>query len=124
MIKRLSALALLLVFAGSSASGISPHLDGEGGCSMACCKAAHTATAESVFAKLCCKLGCNLPAGTQSSSAIDQFSRWVRPMPAASAFNAGLHAVIWLMQARFPYSSIPRQREASWRFLETGALLI
>src|SRR5215472_7276985 len=123
MIRRLSLLTFLLLFAGNSISGTSPHFDGEGGCSMECCKAAHENGDQSLGPKLCCKVECKQPAGTQASpSAGEAYATRSVSLPTTS--DASVVVVHYLNQARFPDSPTRHISGSCRRFLETGTLLI
>ena len=124
MSRRLSVLALLLVFGSGSISASSFHVDGEGGCAMSCCKAAREGGTRSLLPQICCKLECKQPGGTQTSTATDQFSRSGRSLTPVSNFNANLQTALYLSQTHFPHSLSARAARSSRRFLETGALLI
>jgi hypothetical protein len=121
--RRLSILAFLLLFGSGFISGGSPHLEGEGGCTMQCCKAAHDSDHGSLLPKLCCKLECKQPASTQTSNPSSQFFTAARSLPAVSFSDAWRHAFC-LNQARFSHSLTRNVQESSCKFLKTGALLI
>src|SRR5262249_36476287 len=123
MIRRLSILTFLLLFGGNSISGTSPHFDGEGGCSMECCKAAHENGDQSLGPKLCCKVECKRPAGTQDSSSTSLASATRSGSP-PRALNGSLGVVHYLNQTRFPDSPTRHISGSCRRFLETGTLLI
>jgi hypothetical protein len=122
--RRLSVVVLLLLFGANSISAISPHIEGEGGCPMACCKAAHGSGARSVLPKLCCKVDCKLPAGTQTSNAFTQFSFAARSLPPIPNSNDSLRLAVYLDHARFPYSVTGIAGGPLRTFLKNGALLI
>ena len=122
--RRLSVAALLLLFGANSISAVSPHIGGEDGCSMACCKAAYDSGARSLLPKLCCKLECKLPADTQTSTAFTQFSFAARSLSPTPNFNDSLRLALFLDDARFPHSVAGIARRPSRTFLENGALLI
>ena len=123
MIRRLSILAFALSFIGNSISDASPHLDGEGGCPMACCIAAHGDGASSLGPKLCCKVDCKQPAGTRVSSTagVACATRSVSPRITPDADPGVIH---YLSQTRFPNSPTRYLSGSCRRFLETGTLLI
>src|SRR5215470_13701133 len=124
MSRRLSVLALLLLFGSGSISASSFHVDGEAGCAMSCCKEARGSGTESLLPQLCCKLECKQPAGTQSSAAKDQFSRSARSLRPVSNLNPGSQTDGYLNQSHFAHSPSRQVAGSSRRFLETGALLI
>ncbi len=124
MIRRLSILAFLLFFVGNSISDASPHLDGEGGCPMACCKAAHGTGASSLLPKICCKVDCKQPAGTRTSTSSAQFSIAPPSMPPVPARAGDIWVALNLNHARFPHSLTRIAGGSSRTFLENGALLI
>src|SRR5215470_10525779 len=124
MSRRLSVLALLLLFGSGSISASSFHVDGEAGCAMSCCKEARESGARSLLPQLCCKLECKQPGGTQTSSATDQFSRSAPPLTSGSNLNPGSQTDVYLNQSHFAHSPSRQVAGSNRRFLETGALLI
>jgi len=124
MSKRLFILFLLIVLSASSLFGMSPHFPGEGGPRTACCKAALEKGAQSNLPRLCCKLGCDEPGGTQSSASITELSDLARTISAVTDFVFRPNTDLYFRQIRFPNSPTRNIDGSSYKFLETGAFLI
>src|ERR1700724_715788 len=104
MRKQLLILAFIVTLTGNALAGESPHLDGDGGCSMACCKAAHSTNSGSLLSKLCCKLDCKQPAGTQASSATTSFTDLQQRASSGDASVLRPEVLLYIRQVRFPDS--------------------
>jgi hypothetical protein len=124
MTRRLSILAFLLLFGSNAISDASPHLDGEGGCPMACCEAAHAGGTGSVLPKLCCKVDCKQPAGTRTSTGSSQLTVAARSLPPTSRLDGGRRLALYLNRAHFPNWPARIAGKSSRAFLENGVLLI
>src|SRR5262245_48119617 len=123
MIRRLSILVFLLSLAGHSICGTSSLFDGGGGCSMECCKAAHQNSDQSFGPKLCCKVDCKEPGGTQVSPSTGVASA-TRSVSVPTISDTSLNAAHYLDQVRFPNSPTRHISGSCRRFLETCTLLI
>src|SRR5262249_49022644 len=69
MIKRLIPFLFLLSVAGNALAAVSPHQDGEGGCSSDCCQTARHPGQDAVASKLCCLSECQESAETTNPHA-------------------------------------------------------
>jgi hypothetical protein len=125
MIRRVSILTFLLLLGANSISGVSAQPESEGGCTMACCKAALQGGSGSALPKLYCKLECKEPASTNGSSGASVTSGAARSESPASHNNKVIpDPAFYLTQVRFPHSPTRHLAGCSSRFLETGSLLI
>jgi hypothetical protein len=68
MIKKLLILAFIIAVAANALAARSPHIDGDGGCSLSCCQAARETSNELSLSGLCCVMDCKQPAGTNATS--------------------------------------------------------
>lgn len=122
--KWLLTIWFLVATAGNSLAAVTPHLEGDAGCEMSCCRKAHQAGPESLPSKICCKLECEQPASVPSSATIAATTSTQDQAPADVWFVRLPEVGHYLKQTRFPDSPNRRINGSSSRFLETGALLI
>src|SRR5256885_3712398 len=123
MAKLLLTLLFIVVTTGNSLAAVSPHLEGDGGCTMSCCKAAHDEGQHTLLSRICCKFDCKQPAHTATSSFTNSIT------PVQHKVSAAVHFVFapentYIQHARFPKSPTRNIAGSSDRFLETGLLLI
>lgn len=124
MIKRLVILAFVVTVVGNALTGVTPHLDGEGGCSMSCCEDARQNGKTSAFSRLCCITDCGQPAGgTSSITAASVMGPKQKPGPVIFLVTEP-ETDTYVRQVRFPTSPTRNLAGSSDRFLESGALLI
>ena len=116
-------MAFLTAVTANALAAVSPHQDGEGGCSPTCCKAARENRQNANLSTLCCALDCKQPAGTHSSATNVTASAQRQRCPVAH-FVSRLETVLYNQQTRFPDSPTRAVSGSSNRYLETGALLI
>ena len=123
----MSRLLLIVGFIASvgvnSLAGVNPHLEGDGGCSASCCRAAHNKGQESVASRFCCLFDCKQSGESHSSSASQIAAAQNRDLSAAY-FIFKPEAVFFTGHARFPNSPARNIFGSSDRYLETGSLLI
>lgn len=123
----MSRLLLIVGFIASvgvnSLAGVNPHLEGDGGCSASCCRAAHKKGQESVASRFCCLFDCKQSGESQSSSPSQISGAQIRDLSAAyfvfkpeAGFSTG--------HAKFPNSPTRNIAGSSDRYLEHGSLLI
>ena len=67
MIRRVFILVFLFSVACNALAAVSPHMEGDGGCSADCCRAARHNGPQKASAKLCCLTQCNQAAEIQGS---------------------------------------------------------
>src|SRR5215467_14302037 len=104
MIRRLSILSFLLLLGANSISGVSARPESEGGCTMACCRAALECTDHSALPKLYCQLECKQPADTNGSPATSVTSTAPPSASPASLDRLVPDSASHLTQAPFPHS--------------------
>jgi hypothetical protein len=120
----LLTLAFIIAVMANSLGAVSPHIEGEGGCSAACCHQAHQRDSESNASKLCCKLECSQPGGTHAASTTT-FTVPAADKNFSGSANTGAHlAYILFRRLSFPKSPTRNIAGSSERYLETGTLLI
>jgi|SRR5438552_16125868 len=123
----MSRLLLIVGFIASvavnSLAGVNPHLEGDGGCSASCCRAAHKKGQESVASSLCCLFDCK-QSGESRSSSMCQLAAAQKKNPFAAYFVFKPEADLLTSHPRFPHSPTRKIAGASDRYLETGSLLI
>jgi|SRR5437867_1240713 len=114
MMKRLSALALVLALGGSVLAGVPLHSNDKE-CSMTgmmdCCKRAQLQmdSPEVVAARLCCAINCPQPAQTESTSAGRTSPPAVAPVhPAIAALPATSPRFSPFSSSAFPQSANPQ----------------
>jgi hypothetical protein len=124
MLKRCLITVFVVVAAINSLAAVSPHLDGEGGCSVNCCQSARGESPASVLESLCCKLVCNQPASVPGSSAtnLTPADRQKTFFQAQSSLQP--EAILYIRQVRFPSSPTQSIAGSSDRFLQSGSLRI
>jgi hypothetical protein len=116
-------LTFVVAVASNALAGVSPHLDGDAGCTMACCQAARNEGQDSLPPRLCCKFECKQPAGTHVAPDNSVIASRHNP-PVDVHFILGSQAVLHIRQVGFPSSPTLNVAASSKRFLETGTLLI
>jgi hypothetical protein len=123
----MSRLLLVIGFIASvgvnSLAGVNPHLDGDGGCSASCCRAAHKEGKQSVVSRFCCLFDCKQSGESHSSSTI-QFAATQKKHLSTAYFVFKPETVLSGEYARFPNSPTRNIAGSSDRYLETGSLLI
>src|SRR5947199_4444366 len=124
MLKRLLIIGFILAVAGNSLAAVSPHMEGEGGCSMTCCRAAHEGGQQTLLSRICCKFGCKQPAGNHSAPSTNLFSETRHKASPIAQFAFTPELALYIRQTRFPTSPTRSIVGSSTRFLETGSLLI
>src|SRR2546426_4563378 len=119
----MARLLLILSFVASvgvnSLAGVNPHLDGDGGCSASCCRAAHNKGQESVASSFCCLFDCKQSGESHSSSPSQLAARQKKDFCAAQ-FVFKPEVVLSTGRARFPNSPTRNIAGSSDRYLETG----
>ena len=122
----MARVLLILGFIASvgvnSLAAINPHLDGDGGCSASCCRAARQKGQESVASSLCCLFDCKQSGESHSSSSAGQIA--VARNSSAVHFGLSPEAVFSTAYQRFPNSPTGNIAGSSDRYLKTGSLLI
>jgi hypothetical protein len=123
----MSRLLLIAGFIASvgvnSLAGVNPHLEGDGGCSASCCRAALKEGQESVVSRFCCLFYCKQSGESHSSSTI-QFAAAQKKHLYTTHFVFKPEAVLLAEYLRFPNSPTRNIAGSSDRYLETGSLLI
>src|SRR5436853_1906776 len=118
-------LVLILGFVVSSGmnglDGVTPHFEGEGGCSPECCRAARK-KGNDVRAVLCCFLNGGQSGETNSSSATSQTIRPRNRNFSATYYIFEPKAGSSIAQTNFPNSPTINNTDSSNRYLETGSL--
>jgi hypothetical protein len=114
MMKRLSALALVLALGVSVLAGVPLHSN-DNECSMTgmmdCCKLAQMQmdSPEAAAARLCCAINCSQPAQTESTSAARRSTPAVAPVhPAVAALPATSPRFSPFGNSTFPHSANPQ----------------
>jgi len=107
----------------NSLAGVNPHLEGEGGCSASCCRAAHKQGQESTVSRFCCLIGCKQSSENHQSTTTQIAPAKKKDIAIANlAFNpeaaeSARHSTILNSPSRTIFGS-------SDRYLEIGSLLI
>ena len=123
MSRFLLIVGFIISVGGNSLAGVNPHLDGDGGCSATCCRAARDVGQESVVSKICCLFDCK-QSGESHSSLTIQFAAAQKKDLSATHFVFKPEAVLFTEYARFPNSPTRNIAGSSDLYLETGSLLI
>jgi len=123
MIRRFLATIFLTVFTANSLAAITPHTDGEGGCSPDCCQSARDNIPESFVSSLCCMLDCKQssetsPTTTSATGAPQKYDLLTLQ------FTFNQEDFSYISQARFPSSPSRNIAGSTSRYLETSTLLI
>ena len=124
MMRLLIILGFVITVAVNSLAGVSPHLDGEGGCSMSCCQAARRNDEQSKLSRLCCATDCKQPGSTHGTSSITPLSEARHKAPVVEHTWLNLETGSYISTSRFPKSPTTKMAGSSDRYLETGSLLI
>jgi hypothetical protein len=124
MMRRVVILIFIITVAANSVAGVSPHLDGDAGCSMACCQSAHQNDEHSSFSKLCCATDCKQPGGTQTTSASSLLSQIRHKASDVAHSFVSLETGSYASTKKFPKSPTTKMAGSSDRYLETSKLLI
>jgi hypothetical protein len=124
MAKLLLTSLFIVVTIGNSLAAVSPHLEGDGGCAMSCCQAAHDDGQHALLSKICCKFDCKQPADTTTSSSANSIILAQHKVSADAHFIFAIENTQYIKHARFPKSPTRNIAGSSNRFLETGSLLI
>ena len=123
----MSRLLLIVGFIASvgvnSLAGVNPHLEGDGGCSASCCRAAHNKGQEAVASSLCCLFDCK-QSGESDSPSTSQIAPAQKKHLAIPHFVFSSAAIVSAKDARFSNSPTRNTFGSSDRYLETGSLLI
>jgi hypothetical protein len=121
MMRKLVMFIFVVSVATNSIAAVSPHLDGDGGCSAVCCQAARRTGRGATLSKLCCLADCKQPSGTQAASPSDVFvAEKHKPATLASHLEDGLSTCASSSLG----SSICIAAGPTDVYLKTGALLI
>ena len=123
MSRSLLIVGFIASVAVNSLAGVNPHLAGDGGCSMSCCRAAHKEGQQSAVSRFCCLFDCKQSGETNSSSA-SQLAAVQKKDSCAAYFIFQPELVLPTGHARFPNSPTTHIVGSSDRYLETGSLLI
>jgi len=121
-------LALIVTFLGTvvinSMAAVTPHPEGEGGCSLSCCQEARRNEPGSSFSKLCCALDCKQPAGTHAAASTISISEL--RLRGFSLLRCDFASEVLLSTRRVAFPSSPTRSIAGStdRYLEIGTLLI
>ena len=123
MAKCILAVIFIAVTAGNSLAAVSPHLEGDTGCTMDCCQKGQMPEPESTGSAICCKVDCEQPAGipaTPPNSSTTTPHDRVYDVRAVSMTET----VFYFQRTRFPSSPTRNLAGSSNRFLEIGTFLI
>ncbi|MGH9832176.1 MAG: hypothetical protein ACREBD_36605 [Blastocatellia bacterium] len=123
MVRRLLEIIFLVTFAANSLAAITPHVDGEGGCSPDCCQSARGNTSETFVSSLCCMLDCKQSSETSPTTTSVAGAPQQRHL-FTIRFNFNQEDSSYLSQARFPSSPSRNIAGSTDRYLETSVLLI
>ncbi|HYP29019.1 MAG TPA: hypothetical protein VE262_20075 [Blastocatellia bacterium] len=125
---RLLLLVFIIVVACNSFAAVTPHADGEGGCSTACCRNAREGNSTSAVSRLRCLMNCEQPAGHQAASPANAFSseRQKERAPASVMFATGpaLGRAFSLAHSGARRETFAPARAPVSLYLQTGSLLI
>src|SRR5216683_794262 len=103
----MSRLLLIVGFIASvgvnSLAGVNPHLEGDGGCSASCCRAAQKGGQESIVSRFCCLFDCKQSGENHSSSTI-QFAAAQKKDLSTAHYVFNPEAVLFTEYTRFPNS--------------------
>ena len=123
MIRRFLATIFLIVFTANSLAAITPHTDGEGGCSPDCCQSARENTSETFVSRLCCMLDCKQSSETNpTTTSVIGAPQKQNLFTVQFTFNQEDSS--YLSHARFPSSPSRNIAGSTSRYLETSTLLI
>src|ERR1044071_596943 len=122
MKKSLLIFGFIASVAVNSLAAVTPHFEGEGGCSSACCRAAHGRGQEALRSSLCCLVDCKQSGTTQSLSPTSQIATTLRDCSTAIVVRP--EALLSSYHVRFPNSPTRNVAGSSDRYLQTGSLLI
>ncbi len=123
MIKRFLVTVFLVVFTANSLAAITPHTDGEGGCSPDCCQSARENTSETFVSSLCCMLDCKQSSETSPTTTLVAGAP-KKHNPSTIQFTFNQEGFSYLSQTRFPSSPSRNIAGSTDRYLETSTLLI
>lgn len=125
MTSRLLIAAFLLAITGNALAGVSPHLDGGGGCAPSCCEAARDDGPGSYIAQVCCLTDCSQPGGTHSPTPTASIASQRQKSFSAVLFSLDPDPLAsFIRYKRFPKSPTKKVAGSTDRYLETGSLLI
>ncbi|HKG21038.1 MAG TPA: hypothetical protein VKC34_04000 [Blastocatellia bacterium] len=124
MKSRLPLLVFIIMVACNSLAAVTPHADGEGGCSAACCQNAREGGSASALSRLRCLMNCDAPAAHHTAPPANDFaSEKQKERPPGIAILEGRTArLIPYLNAR--RRSGPPVRASFSLYLQTGSLLI
>jgi hypothetical protein len=124
MKSRLLLLVFIMMVACNSFAAVTPHADGEGGCSEACCRNAREGGSASALSRLRCLMNCEQPAAHHTVPPANAFAgeqQKERPPAIAVLGAATARALAYLSTRR---RSGPPARASLSLYLQTGTLLI
>jgi hypothetical protein len=122
IIRNLLITMFLITVAGNSAAAVSPHLDGDGGCSADCCQAARLPGKQAAMSRLCCLMDCKQPGGTHNSSSFNPLGFEKQRPVALSLVLVAQTAFRLSVNVNEARTAI--QSQSNDVYLKTGALLI
>ena len=124
MAKLLLILSFIASVGVNSLAAVNPHLEGDGGCSATCCRAAHKKGHESVASSFCCLFDCKQSGESQSSSTSQIAAAQKKDSSIAYFVFKPEELVLSVACARFPSSPTRNLAGSSDRYLENRSLLI
>jgi hypothetical protein len=121
---RLLLLVFISVVACNSFAAVTPHADGEGACSAACCQNARKDTSTSALSRLRCLMNCEQPASHQTTSPANAFAgeRQKDRAPGVAIFKYEAALSLAHPDTRRPPQALARTPIPL--YLQTGSLLI
>ena len=123
MAKLLLILSFMASVGVNSLAGVNPHLEGDGGCSASCCRAALNKGQESVAFSLCCLFDCK-QSGESHSTSTSQIAPAQKKHFAIAHFAFSSAAIGSAKDTRFSNAPTRNTFGSSDRYLEIGSLLI
>jgi hypothetical protein len=125
MIRKLLILAFIIAVVSNALAARSPHIDGDGGCSMACCQAARESQDELNLSGLCCVMDCKQPADTTNlPSPLSQLNTARYGKDLNMHLPCRLDVALFASSANFSHSSTQNSLSQSNLYLEISTLLI
>ncbi|HXG93977.1 MAG TPA: hypothetical protein VNN73_16655 [Blastocatellia bacterium] len=124
MNRSLIILAFIIAVAVNSLAAVTPHMDGDGGCSAACCQAARQHGPGANFSKLRCLIDCSQPGSAESPSPAYAVINDQNKKASAALFAFRVEVALLFQSSNAARSMMPIKTATTDVYLKTGALLI
>jgi hypothetical protein len=123
MARKLLISIFIIAVVSNALAAVSPHIDGDGGCSADCCQAARENDGGVNVSRICCVMDCKQPAGTHAPSPTTLIMA-ERHKASANQVALSLMYIFSCQSVSFLRSQNHALNYSTHVYLKTGSLLI